>query len=187
MHSNEHLIFPVSIWGYIISGEKYHALDYIELLKRLETEEPSVKKSNFGGYQTRDNLHKEGVMQEFVKLITSIANDAAKTRNIAHLEMISMWGNINYKKDSNGSHTHEGILSGVFYLQVPENGGNLVFCNPAVRAHNHVLRNGDYPIIPSNLSCILFPSWLEHYVTPNMSEMPRMSLSFNFDTRKNNE
>lgn len=187
MHSNEHLIFSVPLWGFVLSNEKYHALDYIELLQRLEKEEPSVKKSNFGGYQTRDDLNKEGVMQEFVKMMESIANDIAKTRNIMPLEMISMWGNINYKKDFNGNHTHEGILSGVFYLQTPDNCGNLMFCNPAVRAHNHVLRGGDYPIKPVNLACILFPSWLEHYVQPNMSDLPRMSLSFNFDVRKNHE
>lgn len=187
MHPNEFNIFSVPIWGFVLSNEKYHAMDYIDLIKRLEAEEPSVMKSNFGGYQTRDDLNKEGVMQEFVKLMETVANDVGKHLNLPQLKMISMWGNVNYNKDFNGAHTHEGILSGVFYLQTPDNCGNLIFCNPSVRAHNSLLKKSDYPIKPQNLACILFPSWLEHYVQPNMSNLPRISLSFNFDSRINHD
>jgi uncharacterized protein (TIGR02466 family) len=183
MHPNEFSIFPVPLWGYILREEKYHALDYIDLLKRLEVEEPSAVKSNFGGYQTRDDMHKEGVMREFVGVIESLADGIAKHRNLPPLKVISMWGNINYRGNFNGAHTHEGILSGVFYLQVPENSGSLIICNPAVRAHNSPIRNNDYGIKPEKFACILFPSWLEHYVQPNLNTEPRISLSFNFDVR----
>jgi len=180
MHSNEHLIFQTPIWGYILNCENYHAYNYIEMLEELEKTEPSQRKSNFGGYQTRDDIHTEGVMREFVNLTTKIANDIGFHYKAPKLKMISMWGNINYNKDFNGAHTHEGILSGVFYLEVPENSGNLIFCNPAVRSHDSVFRSKDYMVKPEKFACIFFPSWLEHYVEPSKSDKRRISLSFNF-------
>jgi uncharacterized protein (TIGR02466 family) len=179
-HLNEHLIFQTPIWGFILNSEQYHAFDYIELLEELKKNEPSVRKSNFGGYQTRDNLQREGVMREFVNLVTTIANDIGKHYNAPKLKMVSMWGNINYNRDFNGAHTHEGILSGVFYLEVPDNSGSLIFCNPAVRSYDSVFRNKDYMVKPEKFACIFFPSWLEHYVEPSRSENRRISLSFNF-------
>jgi len=183
MQSNEHVIFPTPIWGYILNAEKYHALDYIDLIHNIAETEPSSKKSNFGGYQTRDNLHKEGVMQEFISSIDALVGSIAQEYKLPSLKITSMWGNINRYKDYNGAHTHEGVISGVFYLKVPENSGRLILCNPAVRSHNSLLKSNNYPIMPGNLACILFPSWLEHYVEPNMSEEERISISFNYDLR----
>ena len=47
---------------------------------------------------------------------------------------------------------------------------------------SYKIRN--YPVEPSPLSCIIFPSWLSHYVEPNMSDEKRISLSFNFDIKR---
>ena len=90
-----------------------------------------------------------------------------------------MWANINDKYNYNAHHTHEGILSGVFYLHVPENSGRLILVDPAVRNHNSVIKNSNYGIKPERLACIVFPSWLEHYVEPNQSDEYRISISFN--------
>lgn len=175
-------LFSTPIWGFILNAELHHSIDYIEFLESLEKEEPSIKKSNFGGWQSRDNLHKENIMQEFVSTLSNIVNSITKLENLPKLHITSMWGNINYKNSFNGNHVHGGSISGVFYLRVPENSGRLIFVNPAVRSHVGIFNNNSqYAVTPQNLVCILFPSWLEHYVEPNLNDEKRISLSFNFD------
>lgn len=180
MENNQHNIFSVSIWGFMLTEQKYQSRDYIDAILELEKTEPSVKKSNFGGYQTHDNLHKIPVFREFLSSLEMIASNC-----LNHKAIVSeMWGNINYKHCYNGAHTHGGALSGVFYLRVPQNSGRLMLCNPAVRSDGQFLRSPNYPIVPEPLACIMFPNWVEHYVEPNLNDEPRISLSFNFQLVK---
>ena len=180
-HPNQYNLFHTPIWGYVLNTEKYHIYNYIEFVEELEAAEPSVQKSNFGGWQSRDNLHEEGVFKELVKVIQEISSDAVKNYTNKSLKMFSMWANVNRSTHYNGSHVHEGAMSGVFYLKVPPNSGRLILVNPAVRSDSHVIREKNYPITPAPLACLLFPSWLSHYVEPNNSDEVRISLSFNLE------
>lgn len=176
-------IFSVPIWGLILSDHKYESKDYIKCLKELQKTSLSVKKSNFGGYQSEDNLHLMPVFRE----LTIILKNKAKliiseyTGNDHIVQLSELWGNINTRHSFNFNHTHGGVLSGVFYLQTPANCGRLVFKNPAVRSDISLIRAKDFVINPEPLGCIFFPSWLEHYVEPNSSDEERISLSFNFE------
>ena len=172
-------IFKTPIWGYVLKNEYYHISNYIDYLVEQQRTVPSVKKSNFGGYQTHDNLHEVNVFKEFVDVVQNISNNIFLPYSSDKLEIDSMWGNINNFSNSNASHVHEGVLSGVFYLKVPVNSGKLVFINPAVRSDGHLIRTKNYSIQPEFLSCIIFPSWLEHYVEPSDSQEDRISISFN--------
>jgi fumarate hydratase class II len=41
----------------------------------MAEKEPSAKKSNFGGWQSRDNIHEtEGIFREFTSSLNKIAN-----------------------------------------------------------------------------------------------------------------
>lgn len=181
MKENQHNIFSTPIWGFVFNDHKYQMFNYIEKIRQIEQTELSAKKSNFGGYQTRDNLNEEPVFKEFVSMINSISNKIVSEFNFGQclVEVKEMWGNINYKNCYNGNHTHGGILSGVVYAQVPKNSGKLILCNPAVRSDGHLIRNSLFEIQPEPLACIIFPSWLEHFVEPNMSDEDRISISFN--------
>ena len=174
-YNEPHNIFAVPIWGFVLSAESYHVKDYIDHILELEKTEPTAKKSNFGGYQSRDNLNEESIFQELVETLTTLVNNSVSKK----IKITEMWANVNHYKDCNGAHVHSGYLSGVFYLKVPENSGNLILCNPNVRADTTEFRPDNYCIEPKELACIIFPSWLEHYVEPNMSEEPRISMSFN--------
>ena len=181
---NEHAtnIFNVPIWGYVLTNEKYQAEDYFDRILELYAQEPSVSKSNSGGaWQSRDDLHEDPIFREFVKniLLKSIASNILKDYGITEFKLQSMWANVNGKHSFNHHHTHEGYLSGVFYLRVPQNSGRLVFTNPAIRSERHPIRTNNYPIQPQPLACIIFPSWLEHYVETNQSDDTRVSISFN--------
>lgn len=109
------------------------------------------------------------------------------------LNISTIWANINGYKDFNLQHNHgTSILSGVYYLDVPENSGNLVFVNPAIEmlglqddflASKHTtFTSSKCTMIPNEDDLFLFPSWLNHYVLPNLNKTKkRVSLAFNID------
>ncbi len=80
------------------------------------------------------------------------------------------------------AHTHEGWLSGVFYLDVPEDkscdDGNIEF---TLRGYDLPVRRDDYPrkTIETRAGLlVLFPSSLPHRVLPFAGERERISIAF---------
>lgn len=172
-------IFQVPIWGCVLKNTQYHSIDYIKYINNLKNTTETVSKSNFGGWQSHSNLDKHGIFLELISTINTISNEILSEYTEEKYNITSLWANINDKYHCNAHHTHDGILSGVFYLQTPENSGKIVFVNPAIRSEDSLLAKRGYPVTPEPLSLIIFPSWLQHYVEPNMSEESRISISFN--------
>lgn len=94
-------------------------------------------------------------------------------------------------------HDHYGaITSGVIYLQVPENSGDLRFYDPihARRVTNVFFKNvisvgNEYNFqhinyTPKEGEMIIFPPWLEHSVEFNRSSEERIAVSFNIWAKK---
>ena len=112
----------------------------------------------------------------------------------------SMWVNINPRYSYNRFHSHPHALwSGVYYVQTPENCGQICFNDPRPQAQvltpyydperrrmetwNEVLYQ------PRGGRVIVFPAWLGHAVQPNLSDREgpagdRISVSFNFYQRR---
>ena len=180
MHPNQENIFGTPVWGFILNDQDLQTLDYTDYLINLSETENPTRKSNMGGFQTRDNLQEDGIFQEFnqslLLMCKGIINEYHKEIDIY---IDGMWGNINQKGDFNAHHVHSGVLSGVFYCQVPKDSGKLILVDPAVRSHGNLIRNNNYGIVPERLALIVFPSWLEHYVEPSQSDETRISISFN--------
>ena len=89
-------------------------------------------------------------------------------------------------------HTHSGsIFSGVFYIKVPDRCGRLVLEDPSAQLMQSFLKYwhlevewNQYTSMVWNVSpdpgdLVIFPSWMSHYVEPNMSDEDRISISFN--------
>jgi|TARA_R100001530_G_scaffold127717_2_gene97028 uncharacterized protein (TIGR02466 family) len=156
-------------------------------LKRLEKNLIKTNKnylSNLGGDQfqvtCKDN--------NFNAIIEEYANDYCKLLDCQKVKLAAMWLNINRKGNSNTVHDHpESVLSGVFYIKVPKDSGDLVFTNDALlrffplRVNNYNSNNSQvWKFIPQEGMLYLFPSWLKHEVTPNNSNKERISIAFNF-------
>ena len=184
MHPYQHNVFNVPVWGYMLKDQHYQVMDYVDYLLDLKVNNDTLKKSNFGGWHSECNLHEHGIFQELCSSLLTIAKDIVSPYTSADLHFLEMWAMVNQKYSYNAHHIHEGVLSGVFYLQVPEDSGRLIMCNPAVRSHCHPIRNKDYLIQPERLALILFPSWLEHYVEPSNSNSERISISFNIGNKQ---
>jgi len=153
-----------------------------------------VKKSNAGGWQSFDDYH--GVDNPISKVIHSYLQEYFNNREIfsknSSMKMTSMWFNINNPGDYNHSHNHPGCdLSGVLWLKVPKDSGNIVFESPNSFTQSRLL--GAYSqkfkdeltlhdwfyMQPQVGLLILFPSHLNHSVTKNNSDEDRISVAFN--------
>ena len=184
MHPNQHNIFDIPIWGYVLQDQHYQSMDYLDYILEMSKTTETAKKSNFGGWHSPCNLHEHGIFKEFSSSVLNIVKEVTQPYARGDLEFLEMWAMVNTKYNYNAHHIHEGIISGVFYLQVPEDSGRLILCNPAVRSHSHPIRNKDYPIQPERLALILFPTWLEHYVEPSKSDQQRVAISFNIGEKR---
>jgi fumarate hydratase class II len=75
MKDNQHTIFQTPIWGFMLNDQQYQSMDYRDYILEMAEKEPSAKKSNFGGWQSRDNIHEtEGIFKEFTSSLNKIAN-----------------------------------------------------------------------------------------------------------------
>ena len=82
------------------------------------------------------------------------------------------WFNLSDPGDCTGVHNHarESVVSGVYYLEVPIDSGDLFF---------RVDGEEDFSFVPKAGSVVLFPSELRHGVRINSSSGKRISLAFN--------
>ncbi len=101
------------------------------------------------------------------------------------LQMIDLWLNSQQAGDYNPTHTHGGSLSGVLYLQVPEQisedsfDGQICFHGPE-DWHIQSFRTGmAHYVCPVAGEFYVFPAWQPHSVAPFRGEGERWSVAFN--------
>lgn len=182
--SLRHNIFKTPLWGFqwanseLLKAVKAYAL-------HLSRTEPSVSKSNFIGWQSHDYMHLEPIFATLCDKILQVANSEI-LQDYSHIsserfKIDSLWINVNPPGAFNMAHIHGCELSGAFYVSVPQNSGRFVAIDPRQRVSmsTHRIREQNFPVQPTEGTCIIFPSWLEHYVEPNRSNEPRISVSFN--------
>jgi uncharacterized protein (TIGR02466 family) len=124
-------------------------------------------------------------------------NDLKINKNIT-FKMLNSWCTKHNKGDFSQIHVHNNsLISGVLYLKVNKDSGNLILhknsywrnifpksIDITFNEHNEV--TGDYwYITPSLGTIIFFPSFLEHSVTKNESNEDRYSCAFNFHVEGN--
>ena len=88
------------------------------------------------------------------------------------------WFNIAKPGQSTAWHDHKkgAILSGVYYIDIPEKGGNIKFR----KTENNSYEEWVIPSVTGQM--IFFPSVLDHAVEENKADRERISLAFNFFT-----
>ena len=91
------------------------------------------------------------------------------------LPMDEFWFNIARPGESTGWHDHKdrSVLSGVYYLKVPDNAGDILFRK---RDKDKIV---EWNIRSETGKLILFHSNIEHSVTINKSNHNRISIAFN--------
>ena len=167
-----------------------HLIDRLYEIKAQDKK--GMPRSNIGGWHSNDELYKD---EEFKSTVGDILLKAKEC--FGHLdvqekyvpELTGLWGMINPPGSRNNVHTHPyNYLSGVYYLKVPKNSGNIVFIEPRPQAEVfEPPRNPDLSVHlahsvqwePKEKELIFFPSWLQHEVQENNSNEDRVIMSFN--------
>lgn len=106
------------------------------------------------------------------------------------------WANVNRFGDYHDLHNHpHSYLSGTYYVRVPEaddslpgradrRPGAISFYDPRAQANMSAIRDdpqieAEFTLLPEAGTILLWPSFLHHFVHPNLSRQERLSISFN--------
>ena len=159
----------------------YISVDYFKLnvkkykkeILNLKLKNNTVTKSNYGGWQS---VSFEIIPDNFTDLFNEINNRVKKIE-----ENLSLSKELKF---------HPGaVVSGVYYISIPKNSGSIVFVNNDLNDFNdfygsvnkyNEYNSPNWIIEPKENTCVLFPSYLTHYVEPNLNKKERISISFNY-------
>jgi len=162
-------------------------------VKDFEKQTPCRLRSNSGGGYQGQNFKDKAFEQEIKKYIPQRPD-----LKILGYAGFDAWVNINYPGSSNDLHAHIGrgsFLSGILYVKVPKNSGDIVFHDPRnymmLYSEPMMYYNGGQLTsshTPQENELLLFPYWLNHHVEKNLSNEERVSIAFNiggvdFDTK----
>ena len=173
----KHEPFKIPIWEFELDIDNDILKDYC---LQFSKETPSVTKSNQGGYQSPN------LLLDQIEICTLVSDVEWKLREIQETPLVvsNIWFNINRYKDTNLPHVHPmSHYSGVYYVRTPKDCGNIYLEHPALDLLYHYPNGGkDALFIGEALEkrLYIFPSWLKHYVSPNLNkDQERISISFN--------
>jgi len=191
------VLFSESILHTNIENKEIKKL-FLSIFKKEKEKNISMMKSNRGGFQT-DSLDNKTLKKFLIENAGKLLNSDYKLNKSIKLLLSNFWINQNYKYNYNKSHLHLGItsptgltinFSGIYYLEVPDDSGNIYFeSNDIVRYNQEILNRhvDDHPdfrtelsFIPKENDFIIFPSYLRHGVESSLSNKKRTSVAFNF-------
>ena len=106
------------------------------------------------------------------------------------------WANVNRLGDYHDLHNHpHSYLSGTYYVAVPDgparagtrndlSPGAISFYDPRPQANMTAIRGdmqveAEHTVTPHAGLIMMWPAFLRHFVHPNLSDEPRISISFN--------
>ena len=194
-----HLFFSTSIWTSKI--EKYQTVNnsmqnYISNLQKKDPE--GVIKSNFKGWHSKNFDMKDEEPQNFIEEIKININTAINNMGwdlqTQEVKISNMWAIINTKGSLNQKHHHSNSdISAAYYVEAHDNCGDIVFYDPRpARVYKHPIATESNDlnatvnsVKPEPGLLVLFPSYLEHSVKPNMSDKKRIVISFNLSLERN--
>jgi uncharacterized protein (TIGR02466 family) len=121
-----------------------------------------------------------------IKVVTShVEKFAEYHQSYAKYECKNSWFNVNYKNTFQEFHCHvNNIFSAVYYVSAPKGSSNIIFEDPkepdmfSVKESIGLPNRASYEAEEGKL--IIFRSYLRHCVTQHKSNLPRISISFNF-------
>jgi len=188
-----HLFFSTPIWINEINNHEDINKELINYLYQEKERNPEgTKKSNVNGWHSNDfdlkNANLKNFINEISKDIGSAIKDMGWDLEAQVVKITGMWAIINAKGAFNEKHHHgNSALSAAYYVKAEQDAGNIVFFDPrqanvfhhpiskAVNSINAQVQS----ITPKAGTLVLFPSYVEHKVNPNLSDEDRIVISFN--------
>ena len=193
-----HLFFSTPIWAAKVKDYEKINDEMLAYILNLQKKDPiGVVKSNFKGWHSKDFNMKDLAPINFVSAIknnlNTLIDDMDWDLAIQSVKISSMWAIINEKGAWNQKHQHSNSdISAAYYVTAHEGCGDIVFYDPRpARVYKQPIAktpnklNGTVNSIkPEAGMLVLFPSYLDHSVNPNISDKKRVVISFNLNLEK---
>ena len=163
-----------------------------EILLEKEKTEPTRELSNRGGWQSHADILKDDGFSEIEDFLYECTSHILKDIFIDGTKffIVSSWANVNRKGDYNERHVHSNSHWSCVYYVTETYKSSIFFIDPRTRAQMFMPydlfneENKYYGQIGPGENepgdAWFFPSWLEHGVTNNSTNHPRISISCNF-------
>ena len=194
-----HLFFSTAVWASKIDNCERINNEMFNYIINLQKKDPvGLIKSNLKGWHSKDFNLKDEQPKIFVEAIKKNINISLNDMNWdvtkQSVNIKSMWAIINEQAAWNQKHQHSNSdLSAAYYVHAHENCGDIVFYDPRpARLYKHPIAKSPNKlnatvssVKPEPGLLVLFPSFLEHSVNPNMSNKKRIVISFNISLEKN--
>lgn len=188
-----HNLWPTPIYENNFSVKS----EWVDYVKKIEYERTSTQ----NGYISKDRYLLENSILSDLKNnidihINNYTNKFLNIRDNANFYMQNSWSTRHDKNDWCQAHYHTGsLISGVYYIDVPDNSGELVFqrmsnyvnlfhstINIEYKEPNYI--NDDLQMFKvKSGDIILFPSHVMHRIRENLTDYSRYSLAFNYFVR----
>ncbi|MFC3677243.1 TIGR02466 family protein [Ferrovibrio xuzhouensis] len=183
-------LFPTPLWVADLPPEQ--ALSLNSKLKTLiygQADRPPNLQVG-ATWQTDPNLQQRAEFAEFIGLVNLAARSALEFLQVRYdgFEVTGCWANINPQTGMNPAHMHpNNFLSGVYYVSLPGDTGEIVFSDPrpqaamvmpVVKQWNRYTSNESRVVLKPG-RFVLFPAWLVHWVPVNPSPEHRISIAYN--------
>ncbi|HJU08987.1 MAG TPA: TIGR02466 family protein [Rhodanobacteraceae bacterium] len=182
-------LFPTRIWQAQLPSLRPHMDAWVTAVLQMRAANPKpAGRTNRMGWNSEDMAVLEQPLFAPLREAVRVAcGDVLREMGAPGIPFdLQSWVNLHDRGGFNFLHVHEGsLLSGSFYLQVPPGSGKFVFRDPRPGVvHGYVkgaVPNGysDIRLTPDAGLLVLFPCWMEHFVEPHDSDIPRITIAFN--------
>ena len=184
-------LFPSSIHRLEIDNFDDYKEQLIKETYKERDEDPVGRSvSNIGGWQSNQTHIIDCKSETLKNIIMSSVSKLPMSGNLSCT--IEGWKNINEPGNFNIPHSHpRSHLSGVLWIKIPKNSGNIVFESPEIFNRYQELDSYSdeskfdsnnymtYYFTPKEGNILIFSSNLQHEVNENKSNEDRISYSFN--------
>ena len=115
-------------------------------------------------------------------------------KKISKFDLLSAWVVRQFENEYNPPHLHNGHISGLGYLKLPESFGNTIQHSKKHNTHGEInFMHGSEQFLSTGIKTekpkvgdfYIFPSYLYHFVNPFYGDGERRSISFNAIVDKN--
>jgi uncharacterized protein (TIGR02466 family) len=192
----------ILLWPTLLYYFKTENIDNDKIKKIIlekERTEPTKKISNIGGWQSHENLLTENNFYEIYNFLYDCTSHILKDIFIdsVNFYMINSWTNVNRKGNYNERHIHSHSHWSCVYYVTETYSAPIYFVDPRIRSEmmhdKKYLNKEGVSLFSSGIffdgspgEVFIFPSWLEHAVSQNTTDNPRISISCNFTTERQN-
>ncbi len=194
-----HLLFATQVYQSKIAIDFKSLAQQSHQIQKADKSGQEWSKLNYHGsytsYGSWDQLYRlssdfEKLQKRIDRHVLKFAKQLDYDLNKNALTMNSMWVNIMNSNAQHTAHIHpHSVISGTFYLQTPLNSSAIKFEDPRLgffmntpqlKTSAKKTNQRFFSLTPKAGDLILFESWLRHEVPRNLSQKPRISVSFNY-------